>query len=154
MFCFPLYGLNSSRCIKYFYSIGLTFPQAPLYVDAPLTTGESMLMTYLFVMKNNLSYNATTGLLDLIKLHLPSQNFYPNSIHYLRRHIHAASGAMSSSFIKQYCSNCLEGVPETQKSCDKDGCQSSSLSYYALLPFEEHLKHIFSGMTVMHCMHM
>ena len=108
-------------------------------------------MTYLFVIKNNLSYNATTGLLDLIKLHLPSQNFYPSSIHYLRRHIHAASAPMPNSLIKQYCSNCLEEVPRTQKSCDKDGCQGSSLSYYAVLPFEEHLKHIFSGMSYTAC---
>lgn len=113
----------------------------PLYDGALLTTEESMYATYLYAIKNNLSYQATSQLLDLMKIHLPSPNCYPKSFYSLKKHM----SGMAKLNVRKFCSACFDEVSSEQKHCTKRQCKLSSLSYYAVLPFEEHLQHMFSG---------
>ena len=54
-----------------------------LYNNAPVTLEESIVSTYLFSIKNKLSYQATSQLTELLRLHLPQPNRYPHSLHLL-----------------------------------------------------------------------
>jgi len=125
---------------------GSSLLQNPLYDGAPLSTEESMYTTYLYAIKNKLSYQATNQLLDLMRIHFPSPNFYPQSFHTLKKHL----AGKTTLKMRQFCSGCLDEIPQKQKHCGKRACKHSGLSFYAILPFEEHLGNIFSG-TCMLC---
>ena len=113
----------------------------PLYSSAPLTTEESMYATYQYAIRNKLSYQATSQLLELIRIHLPSPNCYPRSFYALKKYL---SGMATLTL----CSTCLEEVPKEYKHCHKRECKHSSLCYYAVLPFQDNLESIVSGMQV------
>ena len=113
----------------------------PLYSSAPLTTEESMYATYQYAIRNKLSYQATSQLLDLIGIHLPSPNSYPRSFYALKKHL----SGMATLTLRKFCSTCLEEVPKEHKHCHKRECKHSSLCYYAVLPFQDHLESIVSG---------
>ena len=113
----------------------------PLYNGAPLTTEESMYTTYLYAIRNKLSYQATSQLLDLMRVHFPSPNSYPTSFYALKKHI----SGMATLTLKKFCSTCLDEVPKEYKHCSKKDCKYSSLCYYAVPPFQEHLESIFAG---------
>ena len=113
----------------------------PLYSSAPLTTEESMYATYQYALRNKLSYQATSQLLDLIGIHLPSPNSYPRSFYALKKHL----SGMATLTLKKFCSTCLEEVPKEHKHCHRRECKHSGLCYYAVLPFQEHLESIFAG---------
>ena len=121
--------------------------QTPLYDGAPVTTEESMLATYMFAIRNKLSYQATSQLLELIKIHLPSPNSFPKSFYKLKKHL----SGMAALKLRKFCSSCLDEIPEGQKECGKrkckQSCKLSSLSYYAVLPFQEHIEYIFEGIN-------
>ena len=118
--------------------------QSPLYDGAPLSTEESLYATYLYAINNKLSYQATAQLLDLMRVHFPSPNFYPQSFHTLKKHL----GGMTTPKIRHFCSGCLDELHQGQKRCSKRACKHSGLSYYAVLPFEEHLRNLFAGMYI------
>lgn len=112
----------------------------PLYDNAPISVKESVYATYLYVIKNKLSYQATSQLLDLLQIHIPSPNKYPQSFHALRKCIEGSPTLK----VTHFCSNCFKEVPE-QKSCSSPACRGFTPSHYALLPFEEQLQDIFTG---------
>ena len=119
----------------------------PLYNGAPLTTEESVYATYQYAIRNKLSYQATAQLLDLIGVHLPSPNSYPSSFYALKRHV----SRMTTLALKKFCSTCLAEVPKEHKHCCQRECKvkHSSLCYYAVLPFQEHLESIFAGIILL-----
>ena len=118
--------------------------RTPLYNHAPLTAEESMYATYLYAIRNKLSYQATSQLLDLMRIHLPAPNCYPRSFYALKKHI----SGMATLTLKKFCSTCLDEIPKENKRCNKRECKHSSLCHYAVLPFQEHLEAIYSGMHI------
>lgn len=116
----------------------------PLYNSAPLTAEESMYTTYLYAIKNKLSYQATAQLLDLMRIHLPAPNSYPRSFYALKKHV----SGMATLTLKKFCSTCLGEVPKENKHCNRRECKHSALCHYALLPFQEHLEAIYSGVYI------
>ena len=111
-----------------------------LYDSAPLSISESMYATYLYSVKNKLSYHATNELLELIRLHLPSPNLYPQSLHSLKRQL----GLLDTvDNFQQFCSSCMEEISQQGKYCVTCGCQT--LSHFISLPFDKHLQEMFSG---------
>ena len=114
----------------------------PLYKDAPLSTEASWYATYRYAVANKLSYQATAQLLELIQIHCPSPNSCPKSLYLLKKHLSRDHWKVS-----QYCSLCMDQVPTKQKVCSKRDCKKngSQLCYFAVLPFEEHLKDMFAG---------
>ena len=115
----------------------------PLYSNAPVSVEESVYATYLYVVKNKLSYQATTQLLNLLQLHIPSPNLYPQSFHLLKKLVEESTKLK----VKHYCSTCLDEVPQREQ-CSAASCSRSALSHFALLPFEEQLKDMFTGKCV------
>ena len=115
--------------------------ETPLYDGAPVTTEESMLATYLYAIRNKLSYQATSQLLELMKIHLPSPNSFPRSFYKLKKHL----SGMAALNLRKFCSLCLDEIPQGQKKCGKRQCKQSTLSYYAVLPFQDHIEYIFEG---------
>ena len=117
----------------------------PLYNGASVTTEESMLATYLYAIRNKLSYQATSQLLDLMKIHLPTPNSFPRSFYKLKKHL----SGMAALQLRKFCSSCLDEIPQGRKECSKrqckQSCKQSGLSYYAVLPFQEHIEYIFEG---------
>ena len=112
-----------------------------IYCGSRLSTEASMYATYQYAIKNKLSYEATSELIKLIRIHCPAQNSCPTSLYKLKKQFSNSSVAC----IEQYCSNCLDKVPSTKKQCPKRECKYHELCYYCVLPFEEHVKEIFSG---------
>ena len=116
--------------------------QQPLYTDATISLEESTYTTYHFAIKNKLSYQATSQLLELMRIHLPAPNLYPSSLHALKKHLFV----MKNLEITHFCSTCLDEIPLIQKHCNS--CVDSGLSYYALLPFEDHIADLYAGTKV------
>jgi len=52
---------------------------------------------------------------------------------------------MTTPKIRHFCSGYLDELYHSQKRCSKRACKHSDLSYYAVLPFEEHLGNLFRG---------
>ena len=75
----------------------------PLYNNAPDKLEESIVSTYLFSLKNKLSYQATTQLIELLWLHLPQPNQYPHRLHLLRKHF----TTMKNFEITKFFSSCM-----------------------------------------------
>ncbi len=56
-------------------SFSTSYPK-PLFKNAPLTLEESIFSTYVYSIRNKLSYQATSQLLQLMQLHFPKPNQY------------------------------------------------------------------------------
>ena len=65
--------------------------QRPLYDNSPISIEASMYSTYLYAIKNKLSYQATTELLALMRIHFPSPNHFPPSFHLLKKYLTATT---------------------------------------------------------------
>ena len=128
--------------------VGNTF-NIPLYAGAPLSMEASWYAIYQYAVSNKLSYQATTQLLELIRIHCPSPNLCPKSLYLLKKHL----SNMKNCTSLQYCSHCMGDVPTCQKYCSKRDCKKSGaqLCYLSILPFEEHIKDLFSGMPLCMC---
>lgn len=114
--CMHPMSFNPLYYVLFIYFADVTLLQQPLYTNAPLSTEASMYTTHLYAIKNKLSYEATAQLLDLLRIHFPSPNFYPSSLHVLRKHL----SVMSSLSVTQFCSNCRKEVPQQQKRCSEN----------------------------------
>ena len=119
----------------------------PLYDGSPLSLEESMYCTYLYAVRNKLSYWATAQLLELVRIHGPAPNSYPRSFYTVKKHL----ANMDTLNIHQFCSGCLDEIPRRQRCCSKRSCKHHELCYFAVLPFEDHLKEMFSGNNIILC---
>lgn len=120
----------------------------PLYTGAPLSNEASWLSIYHYAVSNQLTDRATRQLLDLVRIHCPSPNSCPPSLYKLKKQYHV--GFIESS---QFCSGCMSEVPKDHKRCLKRECRmtKSQLCYFSVLPFEQHLQEIFTGMYIIIC---
>ena len=129
-----LYSLSTSSFLILF--------SEPLYPGAPLSTRASMLAINQFAVNNRLSYRITAQLLELLKIHLPSPNALPNTLYKLQK---IFTGVKCK--VQHFCSVCLQEVPSESNTCPKRTCikRHSQLCYFTVLPFEEHLQQMFTG---------
>ncbi len=113
----------------------------PLFMNSPLTLEESIFSTYIFSVRNKLSYQATTQLLQLMQIHFPKPNEYPPSLHKLDKHFKT----MKQLQFTKFCQSCMAKLPQEEKHCKRMACGKTSESNFALLPFENELADICSG---------
>ena len=113
----------------------------PLYAGAPLSCEASMYLTYQYAIKAKLSYQMTTHLINLIRVHCPAENLCPSSLHTLKKHF----SNKRTPNVKRYCSGCLDEIPSVVKQCQKRGCKRCDPCYFCVLPFEEHISEMYSG---------
>lgn len=116
------------------------FNASPLYPGAPISKEASWLSIYTYAASNRLTDIAIIGLLDLIKIHVPSSELCPSSIYKLKRGL----GNPNDFKTLYFCSNCKNEVPKQCPSsvCKKKGAKTC---YFCILPFENYLRDIFSG---------
>lgn len=116
----------------------------PLYDGAPLSQEASWISMYQFAVSNQLTYHATEQLLDLIKIHCPPSNLCAPSLYKIKKQFRRIGDVLNY----MYCSVCMDEVPIHHKQCSKSSCRHkrAKLCFFSLLPFEEHVKDIFSGM--------
>lgn len=127
-----------------------SFSLQPLYAGAPLSTEESLLTTYLYAIRNKLSYEAIAQLIKLIELHILSPKSFPRNVYTLKQHLSDMATQKIPKFYGHsenysFCSFCFEEVPNDCKQCSTRTYKQIALSYYAILPIEDHLKEIFRG---------
>ena len=116
----------------------------PLYPGAPITCKSSWSSIYKFVSTNRLTDSCTQQLLDLIREHCPSPNSCPRTLYQLKKHLFDES----SVSITQHCTVCLVQLNASEKMCQRSACKSAGgqICYFAILPFEQRLREIFTGM--------
>ena len=120
----------------------LSDAQDPLYCGARLTTESSWCAIMQFAISHKLTYAALSGLIELIQAHCPLPNKCPSSVYRLKKHFsHLSNGCKHYKF----CSSCLEEV--NGKTCTSRCClkKRTELCYFTTLPFEKHLKMIYSS---------
>ena len=118
------------------------FDARPLYAGAPLSKGASWLSIYQYAVSNRLTDTAIQQLLELIRVHCPPSNLCPPSLYKLKKQL----GQMEGVVNLKYCSICMQEVSEL-KQCPKSICKrkKAQICYFSILPFENHLCDIFSG---------
>lgn len=112
----------------------------PLFFSAPISAKESWRSIYEFSISNQLTDSATQQLLDLIRNHCPTPNACLPTVYQLKK----LFGRIQCMYF-QYCSICMNEVKTDERKCSKCSDKKGQLCYYAILPFEDHLKDIFSG---------
>ena len=112
--------------------------EEPLYPGASISCRDSWTSIYKFSISNRLTDTAMQQLLNLISSHCPVPNFCPKTVHKLKKHMGSSECVHS-----QFCNNCNDLIPFDRKECEN--CTESTTCYFTLLPFEEHLKEIFTG---------
>ena len=110
-----------------------------MFPGAPISSKESWRLIYEFSISNHLTDVATQQLLDLIRSHCPTPNACLLTVYKLKK---KKIGSIHCMYF-QYCSICMNEIEMNEKMCSKCSNRSSQLCYYAILPFEDHLKDIF-----------
>ena len=100
-----------------------------------------MYLTYQYAIKAKLSYQMTSHLINLIRVHCPAENTFPSSLHKLKKHFSFKTVPST----KQYCSGCLDEILLPAKRCQKRRCKHCDTCYFCVLPFEEHISEMYSG---------
>ncbi len=121
-------------------SFSTSYPK-PLFKNAPLTLEESIFSTYVYSIRNKLSYQATSQLLQLMQLHFPKPNQYPLSLHTFKKHF----STMETLEITKFCLSCMEKIPQDASQCIGNRCAKAGESHFTLLPFENQVADVCSG---------
>ncbi len=140
LFYHVLSSLDQSVMMWLINTLFIHAAEIPLYPGATISCRESWSSIYKFSVTNRLSDSATQNLLKLISSHCPTPNLCPQTVYKLKKQVGPLDCIRS-----QYCSLCMNEVPPDEKKCGSCKGQSSHVCYYVLMPFEEHLKEIFSG---------
>jgi len=113
---------------EYFYSGQSTDQLAgTLYDNAPLSVSASWQAIMHFSLSNHLSYNAINQLLDLMKIHLPSEAMLPKNVPSLKR-----------MFVKTvptqylYCSECYNQIEGAF--CNNSNCKEKAAAVCYFVP--------------------
>ncbi len=116
----------------------------PLFPGAPLTTEASWCAIMQFAISHKLTYTALSELADLIKAHCPSPNNCPSSVYKLKKHFSYLTEGCNHY---RFCSACLTMIEGKTCACRSKKAEQCQLS---TLPFEKHLKWIYSGKNCSH----
>ena len=131
-------------CIKFSLFLCLiAVDEMPLYAGAPISCKESCAAINKFAVTNQLTESATQQLLHLISSHCPTPNSCPPTVYKLKKQIEQIG-----SLHHQYCSLCMELIPSQEQQCKNCVGRGAQMCYYSIMPFEEQLKDIFSGMCI------
>lgn len=103
-------------------------------------------------MRHNLTKEALSDLLQLIRLHLPVPNQYPSSLHRLEKQFHDLRYPYTLHY---FCVRCLGSVKESERVCSNTYCNSildnGSISSFIEVPIDLQLKTILERMFIKVC---
>ncbi len=111
-----------------------------MFPGAPISCKERWTSIYEFSISNRLTDSGIQQLLDLIRRRCPMPNSCPPTIYKLKKQI-----CQVDCIHFQYCSFCKNSMEKDEKKCGKCSKISRPPCYYAVLPFENHLKEVFVG---------
>jgi len=115
--------------------------QQPLFKNSTITLEESIFSTRMFAVRNKLSYQATSQLIQLMQMHFPKPNQFPLSRHMLSKHFSPTKNLK----ITEFCISCSTIIQKEVKSCGNSRCGSRNMSNFVLLLFEDQFADICSG---------
>ena len=113
-----------------------------LYLGAPLSKEASWLACNYFSVTNHLSKCATSKLLELVSIHCSDINQCAKTPYQLWKQFMCEYDYT----IQKYCSLCMQNLEGLNK-CSEQHCRvnKAQTCYFAVLPFERHLRIIYSG---------
>ena len=98
------------------------FEDSLIYDSAQITLGASILLMMTFVMKHNLSADAFSDFIDIIRIHCKEQNLVPSSVHTIKKWFLSLKSSPSKHY---YCPNCLVSLSEDSHQCSNKRCNKS-----------------------------
>lgn len=131
--------LSGRTC--YLMPIGYISSSEPLYQDSRITTIDAWHGIMHFSLTNHLPFAAISHLLQLLHFILPESHL-PRTLYRLKQQYY--SGTIGK---QQFCSCCLQKVPDGMPKCSNPVCQRSSaeLCWYVPVSFFDHLESIYKG---------
>ncbi|XP_013421011.1 uncharacterized protein LOC106181232 [Lingula anatina] len=115
----------------------------PLYQGARLTLFESMLLIMVFIMRHQLSGEATNDLLMLLELHCLMPNMCRRSIHLFYSFFNELKTPVQKHFYCKFC-NTYHG-PTSQPICTS--CNKQEEGYFMYIPLFGQLQSILTGVS-------
>lgn len=119
----------------------------PLYEGSSLTIPSSSTLLMKYKMRHNLTKEALSDLLQLIRLHLPSPNQYPSSLYIFQKQFLD----LPYPFVfHSFCAKCL-GTVTSERVCVNQHCSNgvlddNSISSFIELPVDLQLQIILKRM--------
>ena len=115
-----------------------------MYPGCPLTLTSSSLLLMKFKMKHNLTQQAMSDLLKLIRIHCPISNSLPKSLYVFNKKFSELKCPLQFHY---YCSGCLQEVRNDEHQCPNLSCNESlkedgAMSSFISIPLEPQLKSI------------
>lgn len=120
----------------------------PLFADCPLTVATSGVLSMQFKLRHNLTEQALSDLLQLLKLHCPSPNQCVPSAYVFNKQFECLKYPIKFHY---YCSRCLQEVEYSSSvcpnlPCSQNLCSLRSKSSFIEIPVEQQLKSLLSRM--------
>lgn len=106
-----------------------------VFQGCPLSKSASNLLVLKYRIRHNLTLQATSDLLDLLRIHCPAPNTIPSSLHHFNGQFPTLN---YQTTLHYFCSSCLQLVPGTQAStCPNTSCGKSLKTFRSLSSFIE-----------------
>ena len=120
---------------------GVVSSDYPLFNGCPLSLSSSTLLIKKFQMRHGISQEALSDMLQLMKLHFPTENNFPGTIHLFNKHLPFHTDALEFVY---FCSCCFCEISDKE---DVDCCEhckkplniKGSISSFIEVPLETQL---------------
>ena len=117
---------------------------APLFEGSNLTCASSSILIMKYAMKHNITKDALSDLLDLLRLHCPKPNSCPSTLYYLKKQFKHLDYPVKFHY---FCNECFHEVIDPQQStvcgnshCITDLSNSKSISSFIEILIDLQLK--------------
>lgn len=121
-------------------------PDVSLFDGCPLTLSASNLLIMKFKMRHNITKEALSDLLKLIKLHCPIPNLCPSSLYLFEKHFKTLKYPVRFHL---FCDICYEEIQPTDTECPNLACKidlnDQTRSSFIELPLKEQLTSILES---------
>lgn len=111
----------------------------PLYDNAPLTLGESVLCILTFMIRHKVTRTLLSDLLSLISLHCIQPNFCIKTLYYFDKFFKNIRSPIRRHF---FCSACFSKLENQKSSCPKCNV-NQEVSYFIQIPLIPQLINLF-----------
>ena len=125
--------------------------QTVLFQNCPLTVTSSLLLIKKYQMRHNLTQEALSDLLQLMRLHFPTPNLLPRSLYLFNKQLPLLRDLLEFNY---FCSRCLQEVSNKDESiCTNSSCGCSlsgpgAISSFIEVPLEPQLSTLLQSMII------
>lgn len=129
-----------------------------VFLNCPLTVTESVLLIKKYQMRHNLTQEALSDLLQLMRLHFPSPNHFPRTVYLFNKETPVLCDPLEYTY---FCSRCLQEIPsKDEATCPNIACGRSLLSEHGAvssfieIPLEPQILTILQSNVLVAIIHM